>query len=112
MNFDAVAYLTQLDNAPAVIGAVLAITYLVGRFGLGGNKQLAFAVALGLLGGGGLQVAELGMPADFAGWFYLGVYSLVMAATPSLLYEQGKEMIAKTIAGFYAKANQNFNPPQ
>ncbi len=104
MSFDPIAFITAASEmAPAVIFVVMALTYAAGLFGLSGKPQLALSMVLGGLGGGGLQVATTGVPNDFAGWFWLVIYALVLAVTPPLLYETWKKAQAKGIAELLAK---------
>lgn len=95
--------LAGAELAPIVIFLVLSLTYLAGMFGLEGKAQLAFALIAGLIFGGGLQMAETGMPTNFAGWFWLVVYAGVLATIPSLLYEQTKEIVMKSLEQFAAR---------
>lgn len=98
MEFNPIDYLISgAPQAPAVIALVMALTYGVGRMGAQGKVQFAIAAVLGFLLGGGLQAATHGIPADFAGWFWLVVYGGLMAITPSLLYDQAKELITRSI---------------
>jgi hypothetical protein len=97
-SFDPIQFLTSgAQLAPAIIFIVIAFTYFAGTFGLAGKGQLAFALILGLLLGGGAQLARFA-PATFADYFSILVYALVMAATPPLLYDQAKELLKKIIA--------------
>ena len=94
--FDMLAFLTAgRENAAAVIFLVLALTYLAERFGAHGRVQLGIGMGLGFVLGAGLQAASLGWPADFAGWFWLVVYGMVMAVLPSGLYDLGKAVAEK-----------------
>lgn len=98
MEFDAISYLISgAPQAPAVIFLVVALTFAAGKLGAQGKAQFGIAAALGFLFGGGLQAATHGFPADFAGWFWLVVYAGIMAITPSLLYEQAKDLLAKAV---------------
>lgn len=95
--FDPIQFLTAgAQLAPAIIFIVIAFTYFAGEFGLKGKGQLAFALALGFLLGGGAQFAQF-VPKTFADFFTLLIYGLVMAATPSLLYDQAKDLLAKIV---------------
>ena len=109
MDFDFVSFLNAgVNNAPMVIAAVMALTFLAGRFGLKGKAQLGFALGLGSLAGSGLQIAELGVPQTFAAWYWLVIYAVVMAATPSLLYDNGKDLMTKVIADVMGQVGVQF----
>ncbi len=83
------------NNSASLITLVLAMTTIAGMFGLAGKAQLAFALVLSILLGGGAQIAEIGMPTDFAGWFALLIYGLVVAAGAVGVYETGKKLMKK-----------------
>jgi hypothetical protein len=95
--FDPVAFLqAAAPLATAVIFVVMAITYFAGRLGLEGRGQLIFALSLGFFLGGGLIIAST-EPVNYADWFFVVLYALIMAVTPSLLYDQGKELMIKAV---------------
>jgi hypothetical protein len=97
-DFDPIAFLQAGGpTATAVIFLVIAFTHFAGILGLKGNGQLIFAIVTGFLLGGGLIVAVTGTPTDFAGWFFALLYACVMGVTPSLLYDQGKELMVKAV---------------
>ena len=52
------------------------------------------SMAIGLLFGGGYLLAELGVPADFAGWFSIVVYGLGVGLVASGIYDVGKDLLA------------------
>lgn len=91
-------YLLALSkNAPFVVMAVLGLGWMAGQFGAKGRLQLAIAFVLGALIGGGFQIASLGMPKDFAGWFWTAITALVMGLMPSGFYEVLKEGSTKAL---------------
>ena len=81
-----------------------AFTTLVGKFGVEGKAQLA----VGLVVGGGLglsaYIAQLGAPADFAGWFALVLWTLLAAFVPAGVYEANKAASEKAIENTVIKA--------
>jgi hypothetical protein len=88
---EAIAYFESLGkNAPFVTLAVLGLATFYGKAGLSGRMQLLAAFGTGLLVGGAFQVASLGVPADFAGWFYVGLTAVLMGLMPSGVYEAVK----------------------
>jgi multisubunit Na+/H+ antiporter MnhB subunit len=96
--FDPVAFLQAgAPSATAVIFIVVAFTHLSGRLGLKDNWQLTFALVLGFILGGGLIIATT-QPVSYPDWFFALIYALVMAVTPPLLYDQGKELINKAVS--------------
>ena len=91
-------YLLALSkNAPFVIMAVLGLGWLAGQLGASGKLQLAIAFLCGSLIGGAFQIASLGMPKDFSGWFYVGITSIIMGLTPSGFYEALKSSTWKAV---------------
>jgi len=85
-------YLLALGkNAPFVIMAVLGLAWMGGRLGLSGRAQLAFAFVLGFCIGAAFQIASLGPPADFTGWFYVVITAILMGLLPSGFYEAVKD---------------------
>jgi len=94
--FDMIAFLSAgKENAGAVIFLVLVLTYVAGLFGAKGKVQLVCALVIGALLGAAFQVASVGTPVDFTGWFWLVIYALVMAVLPVGAYEFGKNLIEK-----------------
>jgi hypothetical protein len=92
-------YLLALGkNAPFVIMAVLGLGWLAGQLGAKGKVQLAIAFVCGSIIGGAFQIASLGMPSTFSGWFYVGITSIIMGLTPSGFYEAVKEGSSKAIS--------------
>ena len=77
-------------NAPFVTLAVLGLATFYGKLGLAGRAQLAAAFVTGLLAGGAFQVASVGMPVDFTGWFYVVLSAILMGLMPSGVYEAVK----------------------
>jgi len=86
---------TAQTNSINLVGLVMALTTIAGMFGLAGKGQLAFALGLGILLGAGAQIAEIGTPIDFAGWFALLIYGLVVGASAVGVYETGKKLLKK-----------------
>lgn len=83
------------ENSASLVGLVMALTTIAGMFGLSGKVQLAFALTLGIVLGGGAQIAEIGLPTQFSGWFALLIYGLVVGASAVGVYETGKKLLKK-----------------
>ena len=64
-------------------------------FGLAGKAQAAVAVVSGLLLGLGLQVAVYGVPGDFRGWFFAGLFGLMVGGGSIGTYEVIKKAVSK-----------------
>ena len=83
-------FLALSKNAPFVTLAVLGLGTFYGKLGLAGRIQLAAAFVTGLLIGGGFQIASVGLPVDFTGWFYVTLSAILMGLMPSGVYEAVK----------------------
>lgn len=65
------------------------------KFGINGKWQTGLAVVTGLVLGVGLQIAVLGTPSDFAGWFFIALFGLMVAGGSIGTYEVIKKASAK-----------------
>lgn len=96
--FDFTAFFkASADNAPWVLAVVLGLVTFWGKLGVKGVWQLVSSMLTGLLIGGMFDIAALGLPADFAGWFSVSMYGIAMGLVASLGYETGKEVVLKII---------------
>lgn len=73
----------------------MSITRASEKFGLAGKPQAAFGLITGLLLGLGLQVAVYGVPADFQGWFFAGLFGLMVGGGSIGTYEVIKKAVIK-----------------
>ena len=80
-----------------------ACATLAGKFGLEGKAQLAVGVVIGGGLGAAGYLAQLGTPADFAGWFSLVLFTLLAALIPAGVYEGNKAASRKAIEDDRAK---------
>jgi len=92
-------FLAGAERAPIVLVLIILATYVAGQFGAQGKIQMAFALISGLFFGGGLHVAENGMPVEFTAWFWLVVYALLMGLIASLLHNYVKDLVSKVLKG-------------
>jgi len=92
-----VFFTASVKNGPLVVLIVLSLVTLLGKFGVKGQAQLASALIIGLITGGAFNIASLGMPVGFAGWFSTVMYGLMMGITASLGYETAKDLVIKTV---------------
>jgi hypothetical protein len=89
-------YLLALSkNAPFVIMAVLGLGWLAGRLGAAGRLQLGIVFGCGFVIGGAFQIASLGLPSDFSGWFYVVITAILLGLLPSGFYEAAKDAARK-----------------
>lgn len=74
-------------NAPVVIMAVLGLATFYKSLGIDGRWLFLSAFATGFILGGAFQVASLGTPSDFAGWFWTAITAILMGLAPSGVYD-------------------------
>ncbi len=71
---------------------VIGLVELVKSFGVQGNILRGVSMFVGLLFGVSYQIAQLGVPADFAGIFSMAVYGLGLGLVASGVYDAAKGM--------------------
>lgn len=76
---------------------VIGLVEYVKRLGVEGKPLLGVSMAIGLILGTGYQVAALGLPLDYATWFYVIVYGLGLGVVASGVYDAAKALIEKAI---------------
>ena len=79
-------------NAAILTPLTLAIVTYLGKLGVAGKAQLAASMLVGAALGVSAQIASLGVPQDFAGWFALVLFGLVPGLTASGVYETGSHL--------------------
>jgi len=75
---------------------VMGFVQLLGKFGVSGIWQLLASALSGLILGVLAMIAQLGVPADFAGWFGYMIVGLVTGLTASGVYEAVKHAASKS----------------
>ena len=83
------------QSAIVVEPTVYALTTIAGKLGLNGKVQLSFGLVLGAFLGAGSYIAQIGTPADFAGWFALVLFTILAAVIPAGVYEANKSAAIK-----------------
>lgn len=86
---------TAVQNASALIPIVIAIGTLLGRFGLEGKAQLGATIGVGFALAASAQIAELGVPVDFPGWFAVLIFGLIVPLSAVGVYETGKSLAGR-----------------
>jgi hypothetical protein len=66
---------------------VMGLVEYIKKFGVQGQALQGASMGIGLLFGVGYQVSAAGVPADFAGWFAVGVYGLALGLVASGIYD-------------------------
>jgi hypothetical protein len=94
--FDLKEFLNSaLINTAVLMPVIMALVTLYGKFGAQGKVQLALSLVTGFVLGVAVMVADLGVPADFAGWLALVIYGLIPGLVASGVYETGKGIAAR-----------------
>jgi hypothetical protein len=96
--FDPLEFFAVSVAGIPLIFVVMGLVTLWGELGLKGRAQLVSSFITGLLIGGLYQLAELGVPVDFAGWFALAIFGLGLGVVTSGLYETAGKLVRKAIA--------------
>jgi len=92
------ASLSVLVNGIPLVLVVIGLVYAAGeKFGVNGKWQFLLSLGIGLILGGGYQLATVGPGVGFAGWFGIIVYGLFMGLIASMLYDSAKDLLAKII---------------
>lgn len=76
---------------------VMGLVEFAKKFGLKGNAVIALSMGLGVVFGLLYQIATLGVPLDFAGWFMYVVFGLVFGLAVSGLWDLGKRFTTPTV---------------
>lgn len=90
---DIKAYAEAAVAGVPLLFVVLGLVQWVKSFGVQGNALRGVAMAVGLLLGAGYQLAVVGFPADFAGWFAVVVFGLGLGVVASGVYDAATTMI-------------------
>jgi len=69
---------------------VIGLVEYIKSLGVQGQILKAVSMGVGVLFGGGYQIAAIGVPADFAGWFGLVVYGIALGLVASGIYDAVK----------------------
>jgi hypothetical protein len=89
-------FVASAESAPILVMVVLGLVTLYGKFGLSGKVQLASSLATGIVFGAAFQIAALGLPESFAGYFSVLIYGLMIGLVASGVYEVGKNIANRT----------------
>lgn len=87
------------EAGPTILLVVMGLVQMYGKFGVSGNMQLVSSLLTGLVFGGGFQMAVLGVPTEFAGWFSVSVFGILMGLVASGVYEVGKKLTSNLAKG-------------
>ena len=74
---------TLLANGIPLLVVIFGLVEFIKSYGLKGNWLTGASLFLGLVFGFAYKIAETGVPATFAGWFVMVVFSLALGLTAS-----------------------------
>lgn len=97
-SFDLSTFISASTSGVPILFVVLALVFAGKRLGVAGRGLTALALVLGLGLGVGYQLAVVGVPAEFAGWFAVGVFGLGLGGLASLTYDLAKNVVENSIA--------------
>lgn len=75
---------------------VMGLVEFAKKFGLKGNAVIALSMGLGVVFGLLYQIATLGAPPGFSGWFVYVVFGLIFGLAASGLWDLGKRFATPT----------------
>lgn len=87
---------TAIQNILPLVGIVMAITTVAGKFGAKGKGQLAVSLVSGFVLGVWFQWAIAGAPVTPADYLMLFLYGFLPGGVASGVYEMGLGMLKKT----------------
>ena len=88
MEFDLVEFINvAMKTGAFLLPLNFALGKAYGDLGLSGKLQLVAVLVSGLILGIGSMLAQLGIPADFAGWFGNVIFGLVVGLGSAGFYE-------------------------
>ena len=79
-------------NALFVMPLILGFVTYLGKLGVRGRWQLVASMATGFVLGVAAQVATVGLPVEFSGWFALFLFGFVPGLAASGVYEVGLDI--------------------
>lgn len=87
------AYVNAAVAGVPLLFVVLGLVQWFKSYNLAGNALRGVSMGIGLLLGAGYQIAVVGLPADFAGWFAVVIYGLGLGVIASGVYDAASTMI-------------------
>ena len=88
---------TSVFGIPIVLLVIGLVFALGDKFGVSGKWQFVAALVIGLLIAGGYQAAMGTLGYSLVAWFSYVLYGLILGLVASLLYDAGKDLMAKVI---------------
>jgi hypothetical protein len=73
-----------------LVFVVLGLVEYIKKLGVSGKPVFGVSMGLGILFGVGYQIATVGLPGNFAGWFGVVIYGLALGLIASGIYEAQK----------------------
>ena len=99
------------EGGTVVVAVVMGLTaWCKTGLGLAGKVLTLVAMGLGLVLGMGYQLSALGVPHDFAGWFWVVLFGLVIGLTATGVYKAGDGLVAKSVTANYKASTRPVDP--
>ena len=87
------AYVNAAVAGVPLLFVVLGLVQWFKAYNISGPALRGVSMGIGLLLGAGYQIAVVGLPADFAGWFAVVIYGLGLGVIASGVYDAASTMI-------------------
>ena len=82
-----------------LVFVVLGLVQWLKKLGVDDKGLIGASMAIGLLLGGGYQIATVGIPVDIAGWFSTVVYGLGLGVVASGVYDAAERIVSNAVHG-------------
>lgn len=80
-----------------LVAVIFALVEVIKSFGLSGKIVTLLSMLLGILFGIAYQIAEVGMPAGFSGWFEVVIFGLMLGLIASGFYKFIGDRVERTV---------------
>jgi hypothetical protein len=93
--FDLQAYFSASVAGIPLLFVVLGLVQWCKTYVKDDKAIRGVSMAVGLLLGAGYMIADLGVPAAFAGWFGIAVFGLGLGLVASGIFDVGKDLLER-----------------
>ena len=87
------AYANAAVAGVPLLFVVIGLVQWSKQLGLAGKALIGASMGIGLVLGGGFQIATAGLPADFGQWFGVVLYGLGLGVVASGVYDAAEKVI-------------------
>ena len=91
------AFTNAIVAGVPLLFVVIGLVQFAKKLGLAGNALIWASMAIGLLLGAGFQIATVGLPSTFAGWFAVAIYGLGLGIVASGVYDAATTAIRAAV---------------